>query len=87
MSFVSKFNIVHGSTALHRKMATQTASGGILAKLFVFFLKAGSLTFGSGLVIVPFLEKGLVQETGSPGLAVGFGSRHRGEAVLRRSVR
>jgi chromate transporter len=27
-------------------------------------LKAGSLTFGSGLVIVPFLEKGLVQETG-----------------------
>jgi chromate transporter len=41
---------------------TQTASGGILAKLLVFFLKAGSLTFGSGLVIVPFLEKGLVQE-------------------------
>src|SRR5256885_11478570 len=29
-----------------------------------FFLKAGSLTFGSGLVIVPFLEKGLVQQTG-----------------------
>jgi chromate transporter len=43
---------------------TQTASGGILVKLFAFFLKAGSLTFGSGLVIVPFLEKGLVQETG-----------------------
>jgi chromate transporter len=42
----------------------QTASGGILAKLFAFFLKAGSLTFGSGLVIVPFLEKGLVQEMG-----------------------
>src|SRR5216117_3093606 len=33
-------------------------------KLLVFFLKAGSLTFGSGLVIVPFLEKGLVQQTG-----------------------
>ena len=30
----------------------------------MFFLKAGSLTFGSGLVIVPFLEKGLVQEMG-----------------------
>jgi len=27
-------------------------------------MKAGSLTFGSGLVIVPFLEKGLVQQTG-----------------------
>ena len=35
-----------------------------LGKLLAFFLKAGSLTFGSGLVIVPFLEKGLVQETG-----------------------
>lgn len=35
-----------------------------LGKLIVFFLKAGSLTFGSGLVIVPFLEKGLVQQTG-----------------------
>jgi chromate transporter len=43
---------------------TQAVSGGILAKLFAFFLKAGSLTFGSGLVIVPFLEKGLVQEMG-----------------------
>jgi chromate transporter len=28
------------------------------------FLKAGSLTFGSGLVIVPFLEQGLVREYG-----------------------
>ncbi len=36
----------------------------ILMKLFAFFVKAGSLTFGSGLVIVPFLEKGLVQSTG-----------------------
>jgi chromate transporter len=37
---------------------------GVLGQLSVFFLKAGSLTFGSGLVIVPFLEKGLVQQTG-----------------------
>src|SRR5437762_4486091 len=36
----------------------------MLGKLLAFFLKAGSLTFGSGLVIVPFLEKGLVQQTG-----------------------
>src|SRR5882724_2222626 len=34
----------------------------LLGKLLAFFLKAGSLTFGSGLVIVPFLEKGLVQQ-------------------------
>lgn len=36
----------------------------VLSQLGIFFLKAGSLTFGSGLVIVPFLEKGLVQQTG-----------------------
>jgi chromate transporter len=32
--------------------------------LLVFFLKTDSLTFGSGLVNVPFLEKDLVQQTG-----------------------
>src|SRR5262245_36110608 len=44
---------------------TATAPSGvgkILGELLTFFLKAGSLTFGSGLVIVPFLEKGLVQQ-------------------------
>jgi chromate transporter len=40
------------------------ATGSILARLLFFFLKAGSLTFGSGLVIVPFLQNGLVQQTG-----------------------
>ena len=40
------------------------ASGSTLAKLLLFFLKAGSLTFGSGLVIVPFLEQGLVRDYG-----------------------
>jgi len=40
------------------------AAGSILARLLFFFLKAGSLTFGSGLVIVPFLENGLVRQTG-----------------------
>src|SRR5215510_2788182 len=44
--------------------AVQGDLGAMLGKLFTFFLKAGSLTFGSGLVIVPFLEKGLVQQTG-----------------------
>jgi chromate transporter len=39
-----------------------TPSVSTLSKLFLFFLKAGSLTFGSGLVIVPFLEQGLVQQ-------------------------
>jgi chromate transporter len=40
------------------------ASASTLGKLLFFFLKAGSLTFGSGLVIVPFLEQGLVREYG-----------------------
>src|SRR5438552_10735632 len=44
--------------------AAPGTAGATLGKLFTFFLKAGSLTFGSGLVIVPFLEKGLVQQTG-----------------------
>src|SRR5499433_2246816 len=39
-------------------------SASTLSKLLLFFLKAGSLTFGSGLVIVPFLEQGLVREYG-----------------------
>ena len=42
----------------------KAAAPGILGQLFAFFFKAGSLTFGSGLVIVPFLEKGLVQQYG-----------------------
>ena len=40
------------------------ATTSTLGKLMLFFLKAGSLTFGSGLVIVPFLEQGLVQHYG-----------------------
>lgn len=36
----------------------------LLGKILVFFLKAGSLTFGSGLVIVPFLQQGVVREHG-----------------------
>jgi chromate transporter len=40
------------------------ASSSILGKLLLFFLKAGSLTFGSGLVIVPFLQQGLVEQYG-----------------------
>ncbi len=41
-----------------------TASGSTIGKLLLFFLKAGSLTFGSGLVIVPFLQQGLVEQYG-----------------------
>ena len=40
------------------------AGAGTLGKLLFFFLKAGALTFGSGLVIVPFLQQGVVQQYG-----------------------
>jgi chromate transporter len=36
----------------------------LLGKILAFFLKAGSLTFGSGLVIVPFLQQGVVRQYG-----------------------
>jgi chromate transporter len=38
------------------------ATGGITAKLFLFFFKTGLLVFGSGLVIVPFLKTYLVEQ-------------------------
>jgi len=38
------------------------AGASTLGKLLLFFLKAGALTFGSGLVIVPFLQQGVVQQ-------------------------
>ncbi len=36
------------------------ASAGMVARLFLFFLKAGAFVFGSGLAIVPFLYGGVV---------------------------
>jgi chromate transporter len=44
--------------------APAAATNATLGKLLLFFLKAGSLTFGSGLVIVPFLQQGLVEQYG-----------------------
>jgi chromate transporter len=44
--------------------AGKAVSASVIGKLLLFFLKAGALTFGSGLVIVPFLENGIVRETG-----------------------
>src|SRR6185312_655296 len=59
----------------------------ILGKLLLFFLKAGTFTFGSGLVIVPFLENGLVQQTGWIGereflVAVAIGMISPGPVVI-----
>ncbi|HYM35012.1 MAG TPA: chromate efflux transporter, partial [Steroidobacteraceae bacterium] len=43
-------------------LVAPVATTSTLGKLLLFFLKAGSLTFGSGLVIVPFLQQGVVQQ-------------------------
>ena len=45
-------------------VVTPLVSTSTLGKLLFFFLKAGALTFGSGLVIVPFLQQGVVQQYG-----------------------
>ena len=50
--------------ALVPSILAPVATSSTLGKLLLFFLKAGSLTFGSGLVIVPFLQQGLVQQYG-----------------------
>ena len=60
---------------------------GVLGQLSAFFLKAGSLTFGSGLVIVSFLEKELVQQHGWLGgreflVAVAVGMMSPGPVVI-----
>jgi chromate transporter len=66
---------------------TPVASASTLAKLLLFFLKAGALTFGSGLVIVPFLQQGVVQQYGWLGerdflIAVAVGMISPGPVVI-----
>jgi len=63
------------------------ASASTLLKLLLFFLKAGALTFGSGLVIVPFLQQGVVQQHGWLGerdflVAVAVGMISPGPVVI-----
>ena len=67
--------------------ASHAPTASTIGKLVLFFLKAGSLTFGSGLVIVPFLERGLVHENGwlSPRaflIAVAVGMMSPGPVVI-----
>jgi chromate transporter len=68
-------------------VAPPVASSALLGKILLFFLKAGALTFGSGLVIVPFLQQGVVQEHGWLGereflIAVAIGMNSPGPVVI-----
>ena len=49
---------------LERALTTSTASGDqhVLVQVLLFFTKAGSFVFGSGLAIVPFLQQGVVHD-------------------------
>jgi chromate transporter len=63
------------------------ATASTVTKLLLFFLKAGALTFGSGLVIVPFLQQGVVHEYGWLGehdflVAVAVGMISPGPVVI-----
>ena len=63
------------------------ATASTATKLLLFFLKAGALTFGSGLVIVPFLQQGVVQQYGWLGerdflVAVAVGMISPGPVVI-----
>jgi chromate transporter len=67
--------------------AAPVADNAVLGKILLFFLKAGALTFGSGLVIVPFLQQGVVQEHGWLGereflIAVAIGMISPGPVVI-----
>jgi chromate transporter len=67
--------------------AVPVANSALLGKILLFFLKAGVLTFGSGLVIVPFLQQGVVQEHGWLGqreflIAVAIGMVSPGPVVI-----
>jgi chromate transporter len=67
--------------------AAPVAASSTLIKLLIFFLKAGALTFGSGLVIVPFLQQGVVQQYGWLGerdflIAVAVGMISPGPVVI-----
>ena len=73
--------------------AAPAAAGGPVSvtsaagKLLLFFLKAGALTFGSGLVIVPFLQEGVVHQYGWLGqrdflIAVAVGMISPGPVVI-----
>jgi chromate transporter len=63
------------------------ASASAPLQLLLFFLKAGAFTFGSGLVIVPFLQQGLVTDYGWLGereflIAVAVGMISPGPVVI-----
>ncbi|HXT71139.1 MAG TPA: chromate efflux transporter [Vicinamibacterales bacterium] len=61
---VAGISVVALILVLERALSTSTASGDqhVLLQVLLFFTKAGSFVFGSGLAIVPFLQQGVVHD-------------------------
>src|SRR5512132_3052567 len=57
---LAEFFIVAGL----RHAGTAADATDVLAQILLFFTKAGSFVFGSGLAIIPFLHQGVVQQFG-----------------------
>ena len=64
--FVLTVGASAGIWLLERALVATPANsaGGTLGQILVFFTKAGSFVFGSGLAIVPFLQQGVVHDLG-----------------------
>jgi chromate transporter len=60
--FWPTFPSVHA--ALQMSPAIADTGGGLLLQILVFFAKAGTFAFGSGLATIPFLEQGVVRDFG-----------------------
>ena len=45
-----------------RQSGTAADSTGLLTQILLFFTKAGTFVFGSGLAIIPFLQQGVVEQ-------------------------
>src|SRR6185503_3275265 len=61
---VAGISVVAVTFINERALSTSTASGDqhVLLQVLLFFTKAGSFVFGSGLAIVPFLQQGVVHD-------------------------
>jgi chromate transporter len=51
-------------TTLQMSPAMTDAGGALLLQILLFFAKAGTFAFGSGLATIPFLEQGIVRDYG-----------------------
>jgi chromate transporter len=65
LAAVGGLAVIAGIWLIERWFANVGVAGdNVLLQILIFFTKAGSFVFGSGLAIVPFLQQGVVQQFG-----------------------